>query len=219
MNPKPPFEAAHNCICAYPDIPILDLYKGYFEAVYIMLYPFTPFDEQLSQSKPVSWKEFIQLAKFKNINQLDIALRNCIGGLNAKWKNDADVEALQLILEKYNLSIPFEGAFQDVQQQDMLMSLQEQGHDYMFIADEHGFERKVVYIQDLIENEDKVELSYPGHENWYTNKHEILYTTYWDSHFTLLCSNKVIIKNILDKHPFEGFYCDSSTEIYWSLKS
>jgi hypothetical protein len=27
----------------------------------------------------------------------------------------------------------------------------------------------------------------------------------------------IIFGLLLDKHPFEGFYCDSSTEICWSL--
>lgn len=217
MNSKPPFEAEHNSICAYPDVPILDFYKGYFDSVYIILHPFVSVDEQ-KVDKQVTWKQFIELAGFNNINKLDIALRNYIRGLNTTWENEADVNILKSTCETHKLRIPCEGRFQDILEHDMLVSLQEQGHDYVFVADEHGFERKVIYIQDLIEKKDKVEFSYAGHENWYTNKHEILYTTHWDSHFTLLCSARETIKTILDKHPFEGFYCDSKTEIYWSLK-
>ena len=219
MNSKPPFEAEHNSICAYPDIPILDFYEGYFDSVYIILHPFVSLDEKEASYKQITWKEFIELAGFSDINQLDIALRNFIRGLKTKWENEADVNRVRRTCDAHKLRIPFEGKFQDILEHDMLVSLQEQGHDYMFIADEHGFERKVIYIQDLIEKKDKIELSYAGHENWYTNKHEILYTTHWDSHFTLLCSTRETIKSILDKHPYEGFYCDSKTEIYWSLKN
>jgi len=218
MNSKPPFEAEHNCICAYPGTSILGFYEGYFECVYIILHPFSKIEEQGNANEFVTWKNVAQLAGFKDINQLDIALRNSILGLKAKWKNKADVDTLKHTCKMHNLWMPSEGEFQDILISDILVSLQEQGHDYMFIADEHGLERKVAYIQDVIENKDKVELTYAGHENWYTNKHEILYTTHWDSFFTLLCSDRSTIEDILAKHNFEGFYCDRTTEIYWSLR-
>ena len=66
---------------------------------------------------------------------------------------------------------------------------------------------------------DDIVLEWGGRENWYTNKNEILYTSHWDSHFTLLCSDKKTIESILSKHPFEGFYCDIKTEIYWSCQA
>jgi len=124
MDSKPPFEAEHNSICAYPDMPILDFYSGYFESVYIILHPFVSFDEQRT-GKQVTWKEFIELAGFNDINQLDIALRNFIRGLKTKWENEADVNTLKRVCEAHKLRIPFEGKFQDILENDMLVSLQE----------------------------------------------------------------------------------------------
>lgn len=219
MNNRPPFEPEHNSVCAPADVPILEFYKGYFDCVYLILHPFYRAREREGINQLVTWREFNKLAGFRDFKRLDIALRNSIHGLIDKHKNDADVETLRATCELHDLRIPFEGKFEDALTKDMLISIQEQGHSYMFIADEHGFERKLVYIQDIIENKETVELSYPGHENWYTNKHEILYTTHWDSFFTLLCSDRATIENILTKHPFEGFYCDQSTEIYWSVRS
>jgi hypothetical protein len=218
MSDRPPFEAAHNCICAYADMPILNFYNGYFDTVYIILHPFCQTDENGNVTRIVGWQEFISLAGFEDINQLDIALRNNIRGLLEKWENEQDVETLRRTCNVHNLSIPSEGEFQLAYEKQMLQSLQEQGHHYIFVSDEHGFERKVIYIQDLLDGKDKVKLEYGGHDSWYTNHNEIIYTAHWDSHFTMLCSDRKTVETILSKHPFEGFYCDEQTEIYWSLQ-
>jgi hypothetical protein len=218
LDSKPPFEAAHNCICAYDDIPILSFYKGYFESVYIILHPFYKEDREGKMVDIITWKDFASLAGFADINQLDIALRNSILGLNQKWENDVDVNVLKDTCKRYNLQMPTEGVFQDALKSIMLRILQEEGHNYMFVADEFGLERKVTHIQDFLEGKDDITLTYDGHNNWYTNHNEILYTSHWDSHFTMLCSSKVTIENILARHNFEGFYCDENTKIYWSLR-
>ncbi|MBS7565767.1 DUF2711 family protein [Mucilaginibacter sp. Bleaf8] len=218
MTERPPFEAAHNCICAFADISILEFYQRYFDTVYIMLHPFYKEDEYGKVTQLVTWKEFVSLAGFRDIAQLDIALRNSIRGLKKKWENEEDVETLMRTAHKHNIRMPSEGEFQDALKKDMLIGLQEQRHHYLFIGDEFGFERKVTYIQDLIEGKDQVTLTYGGHEVWYTNHSEILYASHWDSHFTMLCSNRKIVESILSKHPFEGFYCNEHTEIYWSLQ-
>jgi Protein of unknown function (DUF2711) len=219
MQSKPPFEADHNCICTFAGTPILKFYKDYFNSVYIILHPFYKMNDQDKIIQIVSWAEVIALTGFKDINQLDIALRNNIGGLISKWKNDQDVELLKSVCKLHNLQMPYEGIFQEALVPEMLLSFQEQGHHYIFVADEFGFERKVTYLPDFIEGKEKIILEYGGRENWYTNKNEILYTVHWDSYFTLLCSNKATVESILHKHPFEGFYCDDKTEIYWSCRT
>jgi hypothetical protein len=70
----------------------------------------------------------------------------------------------------------------------------------------------------MIQGKDEVTLEWGGHKAWYTNHNEILYATHWDSHFTMLCSDRKTVDSILAKHPFEGFFCDERTEIYWSLQ-
>lgn len=219
MDDRPPFEAAHNCICAYEDMPILDFYKGYFDTVYIMLHPFYRTDEQDKVTQIVTWKEFIHLAKFRDINQLDVALRSSIGGLKAEFENKDNAQMLKNTCELHNLWAPSEGLFQDTLRIDMLESLKELGHQYLFVADPSGTERKLDYIPTMLEGKDEVVLTWGGFgNNWYTNHNEIFYTTHWDSHYTMLCSDRMTIEAILAKHPFEGFYCDERTEIYWSLQ-
>jgi len=195
---------------------ILAFYKGYFDTVYIILHPFYRKDENDNISQLVTWKEFMALAEFENINQLDIALRTSIFGLNKRCENKEYADRLVRASELNDIWIPSEGNFQDTLEKEMLKSLQELGHHYVFVADEWGYERKLVFIQDMIDGKDNTILTWGAQRNWYTNHNEILYTTHWDSHFTMLCSDRNTVESIVVKHGFEGFYCDANTEIYWS---
>ncbi|NRF41408.1 DUF2711 family protein [Pedobacter foliorum] len=218
MTDKPPFEAPHNCICAYADVSILEFYRGCFDSVYIMLHPFYKLDKDNKIIQVTTWKDFQSLAGFENINQLDVALRTNVGGLRIEYENKKDADILRQASELHNLWIPSEGNFQDTLDKEMLRSLQGQGHQYMYIGDEWGFERKLSYIQDVVDGKDDTLLTWGPQKNWYTTHNEILYATHWDSHFTLLCSNKNTVENILFNHRFEGFYCDEKIDIYWSTK-
>lgn len=52
----------------------------------------------------------------------------------------------------------------------------------------------------------------------FTHDNELLVTTHWDSHFSMLCSDKETIERIVKHCDLEGFYCDDQTEIYWSVR-
>ena len=108
--------------------------------------------------------------------------------------------------------MPGEGVFNESLMNDMLKALISIGHEWVFVGDEFGHERKLQYIQDLIDSE-----TGDFYKNCYTSKNEVLYTTHWDSHFTILCSDKKTVEKILEKYPFEGFYCKPDTEVYWSI--
>ena len=118
--------------------------------------------------------------------------------------------------ERNGLIIPGEGCFSEAHKIDMLRSLLNAGYPHMFVADEFGFERKLHYVQDVIDKNGEVELA-TAHENWYTPKNEILYTAHWDSFYTMLCSDKKTVESIVERYKFEGFYCNEKTKIYWSL--
>jgi hypothetical protein len=225
-------EIERNNISPDADIPILEFYNGFYDCIYIILHPFYkvvdqdeikfdlktwPTKKEINRcTQKLSWQDFIKLSGIENINRLDIALRNSIWGLNNKHKNDEDLGLFNNATEKYSLIPPGEGDFSDILINEMLEALLFLGYDWIFVGDEFGHERKLQYIQDIID--DEVEVNY-HHENWYTPKNEILYTTHWDSHFTMLCSDKRTVEKILEKYPFEGFYCKPDTEIYWSIHS
>jgi hypothetical protein len=98
---------------------------------------------------------------------------------------------------------------------DMLKSLKLFGNEMVIIGDEFGFEKREETIDNLLKN--NIELNFSD-LSLYTKNIKILYTVHWDSHFTILCSSKKTIETILNKFPFEGFFCTPETKIYWSLE-
>ena len=82
------------------------------------------------------------------------------------------------------------------------------------MGDEFGSERKQEYLDDLWKSD---ELEW-NRKNLFTHDNELLVTTHWDSHFSMLCSDKETIERIVKSCGLEGFYCDNKTEIYWSLR-
>jgi hypothetical protein len=224
----------HNIMSPDADMPILDFYRGFYDCVYLILHPFLSVtdpkkidlekigpgawptkDEIVQFTEEVSWDHFLEISGIKNKNELDIALRNRILGLADKHKNDADLSLLNHALKANGLIAPQEGFFNEILRDNMLKTLLGLGHYWIFDGDEFGFERKLIFIEDVIDNV-AANLFY---KNWYTPQNEILYTTHWDSHFTILCSTKQNVEKILQKFPFEGFYCNSKTEVYWSIAS
>lgn len=224
-----------NTISPSDDIPLLEFYNGYYDCVYVMLHPFVkithpeqidferkwpakqgwPTKGEITKfTKKVSWTEILKLSDFKDIHQLDIALRTMIGGLNDRNENKQDADKLTTILSDHQMIMPGEGLFSDSLIDDMLKAAQSVGHEWIFIGDEFGHERKLEFSHDIIDN--KLNEDY-YRKNWYTPQNEILFTTHWDSHFTLLCSDQATVKTIIDKYSFEGFYCKPYTQVYWSI--
>jgi len=229
---RPMANIAKNIVPPQPDQSILEFYRGYYDCVYIILHPFIKvihpgklkFSEEnwptkedyVKYSEKLLWNEFLNLSGLGDINRLDIALRNSIGGLVAKHVNKDDVNILGKTIEINNLFEPGEGNFSPLLIDDLLKALIDLGHQWIYIGDEHGFERRMEYIPDIIDN--KVQVNF-HHESWYTMMNEVLITTHWDSHFTFLCSDRKTINAILKKYPFEGFYCTPETQVYWSINS
>ncbi|GAA4320634.1 hypothetical protein GCM10023149_20010 [Mucilaginibacter gynuensis] len=201
----------HNIRSPHGDDTILNFYNGHFDCVYIILHPFY---KNISTVEKLSWAEFLLLSGLENINRLDIALRSSIGGLVKIHHNESDLAKLQNTADLNNIMLPEEGNFSSLLIDDMLKTLLSLGHEWLYIGDEFGFERRIVYIRDIIGDHSDVNLH---HESWYTTKGEVLYATHWDSHYTLLCSDRRTIERILEDYPFEGFFCDNRTKIYWSV--
>jgi hypothetical protein len=225
----------NNIISPPANIPLLEFYKGYYDCVFIMLHPFYKIThpnkidfemvwptkqrwltkkEIISFTENLSWADFIKLSGIPDNARLDIALRNSIAGLNKKHLNQEELDLLNDTCDKYKLIQPQKGDFSDSLIDNMLKTLLQLGHEWIFIGDEFGHERKLHFIEDIVDN--TIEVNY-HYENWYTPKNEILYTTHWDSHFTMICSDKKTVEEIVKLYPFEGFYCDQNTHIYWSL--
>ncbi|WP_088072036.1 DUF2711 family protein [Gottfriedia luciferensis] len=217
-------------VCASADMSIKEFYKGVFEEVYIFFHPFIKpktldydlFDTDtypgkndiINNCEMISWKQFLNISGIKNYKQLDIGLRTLISGLREKYKNEKTAEVIQKVCEEHKIITPTEGFFPEFVMNSILSVLKNQGHDWIWVGDEFCTERKLEYIADLIEDNEALRNE---HLNLFTHDSKVLITTHWDSHFSMLCSDKLTIDKIVKLCNLEGFYCDEFTEIYWSI--
>jgi len=210
--------------CPY-DEKILQFYEGQFECVYILLHPFLkPIKIDIERFSPMgwpdkheiingcnalSWNEILELSGLVSLSDIDIGLRTTIRSLKKELSNEEFSKKL-VKLEAQNILLPQEGDLPPILENRVLKSIKELGHNWLWVGDEFGTERKLHWIDDLME---KDELH--GHGCIFTHDHSLLVTTHWDSHCSFLCSSKKNIEKILLTEPFDGFYCTPNTEVYW----
>ncbi|MDZ5472322.1 DUF2711 family protein [Bacillus sp. 31A1R] len=217
-------------VCAHEDQPIKEFYKGVFNEIFIFFHPFikpvtidldlfTPETypdkfQVIKNCEMVTWKEFLALSGMKSYEELDIGLRTSILGLKKKYENKKLMEIIDIASKKYSLVPPSEGHLPDILINKLLEAIKREKYDWIWVGDEFGTERKLEYIDDLI-NQDTL-----ASHNLFTHDHSILITTHWDSHFSMICSDdKKKIDRIIQTCNLDGFYCDDSTEIYWSIRN
>jgi len=219
----------NNIVCANEGISIIEFYKEYFDTVFIILHPFfkaknsvkTDFNNdypnkcEISQDYDlITWENFLEKSNIESYKSLDIALRTSIGGLNKNYADDFLLKKLNETLENFKIHEPNEGFFEDSLIDSIMNSFVSLGHDELYIGNEWGNEKKLVAVNDILTN--KIEIGTTA-KNLYSKTNNLLYTVHWDSHFTMLCSSLDNVKKIVSKYNFEGFYCDSKTDIYWSI--
>ncbi|MBM7704337.1 DUF2711 family protein [Metabacillus iocasae] len=217
-------------VCAYEDVPIKEFYKGVFNEVFIFFHPFIkpvtidlelfcaetyPDKFQLiNHCERVRWNEFLALSGMKSYEELDIGLRTRILGLHKKYEDQKLKEIIHTVSEKHQLVPPLEGILPTILINTLLEAVKKEKDDWIWVGDEFGTERKLEYIDDLI-NQDTL-----ARHNLFTHDHSMLITTHWDSHFSMICSDdKGKINRIIKACNLDGFYCDDRTEIYWSVQS
>nr|WP_262370598.1 DUF2711 domain-containing protein [Sutcliffiella horikoshii] len=162
----------------------------------------------------VTWKEFLVLSGMKSFEELDIGLRTRILGLKKEYENKEFKEIINTVIEKENLLPPTEGMLPELLINNLLGAIKKEKYDWIWVGDEFGTERKLEYIDDLIDQDTL------ARHNLFTHDNSILITTHWDSHFSMICSDdKKKIDRIIERCNLEGFYSDDYTEIYWSVRN
>ncbi|WP_430787553.1 DUF2711 family protein [Virgibacillus flavescens] len=216
-------------VCAEVGMPIKEFYKDEFEEVFIIFHPFIKpktidFELFIPDTFPdgnaiiehcdrIKWKEFLKISGIKDYRQLDIGLRTLIASLN-KYANEKLAKQIDDVCNEKKIVPPVVGSFPAFEMKDILQYLKEEGYDWLWCGDEFCTERKLEYVEDLIAG--KIEfLNNPI--NVFTHNNEILLTTHWDNHFSMLCSDKSTTRKIVESCGLEGFYCNEKTEIDWSL--
>ena len=148
--------------------------------------------------------------------EIDIGLRTSIHGLKKEVENREFESEISHLYEDQGVVMPCEGELAELIQNKIFSAVREIGYDYIWIGDEFCTERKLEWIEDLFDREADY---FTAHCNYFTPDKSLLVTTHWDSHFSLLCSDRSSIEQILKYHSFEGFFCDETTKIYWSLEA
>lgn len=209
------------------DEKILQYYKDQFDSVYILLHPFIKTNQIDLESfcpsrwpskhdlikgcEPLTWNKILSITGLKNIAEIDVGLRTRIHGIKEKFANEEFANRLSDLFDE-NIICPPEGDISPLLENKIFSAIKKSGHEWLWVADEFGTERKLTWIDDLVEKD-----LVPSHGCVFTHDHSLLITTHWDSHCSFLCSSKDIIEKILSVNNFEGFYCSPKTEVYWGL--
>lgn len=168
--------------------------------------------QMLEHSKIVTWKEMLSLTGMHNYRELDVGLRTSIFGLVPKHANKSYAKAIETACKQNNLYCPGEGMLPELLINKLLFAIQKETYDWIWVGDEFCTERKLEYIEDLINQDTLIG------QNLFTHDQSLLLTTHWDSHFSMLCSNDThMLNRIIKMCHLEGFFCDEYTKIYWSL--
>jgi hypothetical protein len=210
---------------------IIEYYSGTFEAVYISLNPFirpTSIDkaqfkpgtypnrrEIVANCEPVPWSEVKHLAALPSLAAVDIGLRTGIHGLNQELENQTYAAAIDALCDLQNILTPLEGHFPDLLHDKILQGIQGLGYEWLWVGDEFCTERKLHWIDDLKNQDDGLTR---GRFNVFTPDKRLLWTVHWDSHFSFLCSSQPNLTALLNRCKLEGFFCTTSTEVYWSVR-
>ncbi|TYS48674.1 DUF2711 family protein [Bacillus infantis] len=219
-------------VCSPADMPIKKFYEGVFEEVFIFFHPFfkpetIDYDlfnpdtypaksEIRDDCEMVSWKQFMEISNITSYEHVDIGLRTMILGLNKTYANEEIAKVIHDTCDQHKIIYPTEGYFPELIMDKLLQGIKNIGYDWIWRGDEFCSKRKLEYIDDLIEDANLLEIE---DKNLFTHDNNILLTTHWDSHFSLLCSNKKTVNILVDFCDLEGFYCRETTEIYWSVRN
>jgi hypothetical protein len=196
---------------------ILEYYAGIYESVYVIINPFYYLnsikDEQLNfeqwphkleileKATEISWEQILKLTNIDNFKELDYELRHY-------FHSDFDSKLKKLMDEK-RIMHPGSGEISPFTENDLLNRMKKLGFESIWLADEFDTARKKYLIKDLI-TKDRVSVA----GCLYTLDHSLLITTNWENFCTYLCSSNEVVKKIVNKCNFEGFYCDDNTEVW-----
>jgi hypothetical protein len=210
---------------------VLTYYSGTFDSVYVSLSPFikpvsispslfrpSTYPDRsvlVANCKPVPWHMVMSLTGLPTISAIDIGLKTRIHGLKEEFCNYEYSKAIDTMEDSMSILPPPEGVHSDLLHNEVLGLFQELGHDWVWIGDEFGSERKLHWIDDLKNKQDTI---VRGPCNIFSPDKAMLWTVHWDSHFSFICSSHENLERIKISERLEGFYCSPQTEVCWSIR-
>ena len=158
----------------------------------------------------VLWQEVLNSTDLISISDIDIGLRTSISSI--KKVNESFADSLKKFTKTTGIVCPTEGDVPPLLEDRILKAVKRLGHEWLWLGDQHGYERKLCWINDIIKGD-----MLPPSGCIFTHDHSILITTHWDSHCSFLCGSKENINKLLKFDDFEGFFCTEKTEVFWGL--
>jgi len=166
------------------------------------------------QGEIVNWQEIKDKANLKDFAELNKALKTSIGSYRQVFKRPDLLEKLNSVTEREQIFHPTEGTFTPLAKVQIYNSLKHLGKNEIIVIDEYLETTKELNLDSISVGEfiEKLELKdyyiYPKDKS-------ILYTIEWDSFFYLVCSNRVVLAEILKVGNLEGFFCTDETKHGW----
>ena len=166
--------------------------------------------EILDGCSAISWQETLGLTKLTSLSDIDVGLRTRIGVLKKDLSSQEAADNLNSFSKELDIIPPTEGDLSPLLENRLFSAIKKLAYNKLWVGDEFGTERKLHWIEDLIEKDE-----IPSHGCVFTPDHRLLITTHWDSHCSFLCSSRELIEDILSEEAIEGFFCTPKTEVYW----
>ena len=208
---------------------VKDYYANVFDAVYVALSPFIrpsrlaaerfcperypTKSELLASCDPVAWSEVVRLSGLPSLAAVDVALRTQIHGLRGELQNPGYAKQLESLYETGTIMPPGEGEHSPFLYAPVLTIFKDLGHEWVWVGDELCTERKLHWIQDLIDRPSEIK----GLANMFTPDRSLLWSVHWDSHFSFICGSRFRLDEVRLSERVEGFWCEDETEVYWSV--
>lgn len=171
--------------------------------------------EIVEKGVPISWAYLIDQKLFNNISEINLALLTSIGALNQKFRNPALMDKLNKFTIDNAIYHPGEGRINIFDLLRIYNCLRDMGKHELVMSDEFFEQRETVDLAELSFNQ--FLQGTRRHFYFFPADRSLLFSVDWDSFFFLICGNEVLLKEIIPKYGFEGFYCDEETHHFWAL--
>ncbi|MGN1400808.1 MAG: hypothetical protein ACI4XL_04825, partial [Bacillus sp. (in: firmicutes)] len=125
-------------------------------------------------------------------------------GLKKEYQDLHTATLIEKTCRENLIAEPNEGLFPAFIMNDLLKGIKIMGHEWIWLGDEFCTVRKLEYMDDLIQDHQLIEQG----NNLFTHDNSILITTHWDSHFSMLGSDKCTVEQLVHLCELEGFYCN-----------
>lgn len=211
---------------------ILAYFQGVFDSVFVVMQPFCHvakenqeiFDREqdfgkadfIQYAQPITWQTV--LTKLGINSQPDVEIYRGIETgilthqtpLLPQYQNQTIAKRLQALEESENIFAPIVGEIAPYFQNDLLKAVQSLGYDWVWCGDEFATERKLYFIDDLIQSDT---LMWNG--RIFTPDYELLIGAIYNIGSVFICSSRDKIEQMRQAYPFEGFYCTPTTQVEW----